>query len=62
MVRPNTFKIADGCGEEASAQKNQNWGYCEPIKKYNGDYRRWVGSRIKGGSRIFLKRGCTSKK
>ena len=23
--------MADGCGEGASAQKNQNWGYYEPI-------------------------------
>ena len=29
MIRPNTFKMADGCGEEASAQKNQNWSYYE---------------------------------
>ena len=29
MIRPNTFKMADGCAEEASAQKNQNWGYYE---------------------------------
>ena len=25
--RPNKFKMADGCGKEASAQKNKNWGY-----------------------------------
>ena len=25
----NTFKIADGCGEEASGQKTPNWGYFE---------------------------------
>jgi len=29
MIRPNMFKMADGCGEEASARKNQNWGYHE---------------------------------
>ena len=29
MIRPNTFKMADGSGEEASVQKNQNWGYYE---------------------------------
>ena len=29
MIRPNTFKMADGCGEEAIARKNQNWGYYE---------------------------------
>ena len=29
FTRPNTFKMADGCGEEASAEKNQNWGYYE---------------------------------
>ena len=29
MIRPNTFKIVDGCGEEAIAQKNLNWGYYE---------------------------------
>ena len=29
MIRPNTFKMGDGCGEEASAQKNQNCGYYE---------------------------------
>jgi len=47
-----TFKMAGGCGEEASAQKNQNWGYYEandgPMKNYNGNYRRWVESRIFG--------------
>ena len=29
MIRCNTFKMADGCGEEASDQKTQNWGYYE---------------------------------
>ena len=29
VVRTNTFKMADRCGEEASAQKNKNWGYYE---------------------------------
>ena len=29
MIRPNTFKMADGCGKEAIAQKNENWGYFE---------------------------------
>jgi len=29
MIRPNTLKMADGCGEEATALKNQNWGYYE---------------------------------
>ena len=29
MIRPNASKMANGCGEEASAQKNQNWGYDE---------------------------------
>ena len=29
MIRSNTFKMADGCGENASTQKNQNWGYYE---------------------------------
>jgi len=29
MIRPNTFKMVDGCGEEASARKNQNWGCYE---------------------------------
>ena len=29
MIRSNTFKMVDGCGEEASAQKNQNWAYYE---------------------------------
>ena len=29
MIRPNMFKLADGYGEEASAQNNQNWGFCE---------------------------------
>ena len=46
-IRPNTFKMADGCGEEASAQKNKNWGYYElnclveygPMRKGNGNYR-----------------------
>ena len=27
MIRPNTFKMVDGCKEKASVQKNQNWGY-----------------------------------
>ena len=27
MIKPNTFKLADGCGEEASAPKNR--GYYE---------------------------------
>ena len=31
MIRPNTFKMADRCGEEASAQKNQNRG-CYEVK------------------------------
>ena len=26
-IRPNAFKMADGWGKEASAQKNQNWSY-----------------------------------
>jgi len=29
MIKPNTFKLANGCGEEASAPKNQNRGYYE---------------------------------
>ena len=29
MIRRNTFKMADGCGEEASGLKSQNWGYYE---------------------------------
>ena len=29
MTRLNMFKIADGCGEEARAQKNQNWSNYE---------------------------------
>ena len=29
MIVPNTFNMADRCGEEASAQKNQNRGYYE---------------------------------
>lgn len=29
VIRPNTFKIADGWQDEAIAQKNQNWGYYE---------------------------------
>ena len=29
MIRPSMFKLADGCGEEASAQNNQNWGFTE---------------------------------
>jgi len=39
----NTFKMADGCGEEASRQKAPNWVYYEanygPMKKYNVSYR-----------------------
>ena len=41
----NTFKMADGCGEEASRQKAPNWVYYEanygPMKKYNVSYQRW---------------------
>jgi len=56
IIRPNKFKMADGRGEEASAPKKQNWGYYEanvllkygPMKKYNGNYRRWVATRISG--------------
>jgi len=29
MIRPDTLKMADGCREEAIAQKNQTWGYYE---------------------------------
>ena len=29
MIKTNTFKLADRCGEEASAQKNKNWRYYE---------------------------------
>ena len=29
MIRTNTFKMADGCGEEPIALKNLNWGYYE---------------------------------
>ena len=29
MIRPNTFKMVDRCGEEANAENNQNWGYYE---------------------------------
>ena len=29
LIRRNTFKMADGCREEASAQKTQNWGSYE---------------------------------
>ena len=28
-VRPNKFKMVDGCQQEVGAQKNQNWGYYE---------------------------------
>ena len=31
MIRPNTFKMAARCGEEASAHKNQNQG-CYEVK------------------------------
>ena len=29
MIRLNMFKIADGCGEEGRAQKNQHWSNYE---------------------------------
>ena len=31
MIRPNTFKMANRCGEEANAQENQNWSYYKAI-------------------------------
>ena len=29
MIRPNTFKMVDRCGEEANAENNQNWDHYE---------------------------------
>ena len=29
MLRIITFKMADGCGEDASVQKNQTWSFYE---------------------------------
>ena len=40
IIRPNTFKMAGGCVEKASAQKNQNWVYYEAKSLVENDIGR----------------------
>ena len=57
MIRPNTFKMADGCAEEASAQKNQNWGYYEAkclVEMWaDEEIQRQLSAMGRNWSRIF---------